>query len=97
MKGVREPIIHTFNKDEALLQNTCFFPKVEKRKNIILIGDSLGDVNMAMGFAYNNIIRIGFLNDQVEENLENFKLAYDIVILGDGSFDYINELLAEII
>jgi len=97
MKGVCEPIIHTFNKDEALLQNSCFFPKIEKRKNIILIGDSLGDVNMAMGFAYNNIIRIGFLNDKIEENLESFKLAYDVVILNDGSFAYINKLLTEII
>ena len=46
---------------------------------------------------YDNLLKIGFLNENVEENLEYYKKAYDIIILNDSSMDYVNDLLKEII
>ena len=60
--GVREPIIHVFNKDETAVKD---FPEIynliKERKNIILIGDSLGDIGMANGFDYQTLISFAFL------------------------------------
>ena len=52
---------------------------------------------MVKGFDYENLIKIGFLNENVEENLESFKANYDVLILNDSSMDYINKLLREIV
>jgi len=94
--GVREPIIHSYNKDETLIQNFPFFSEIKNRRNVILLGDSLGDVGMVEGFEYDNLLKIGFLNGRVEENLESFKKVYDVIILGDSSFAFINRLFKEI-
>ena len=68
-----------------------------KRKNIILLGDSIGDLGMVEGFNYKNIIKIVFLNENIKEKLENQKKVYDVLILNDGSFEYVNKLLKDII
>ncbi|MBS3155976.1 hypothetical protein J4413_01960 [Candidatus Woesearchaeota archaeon] len=54
--AVKEPIIHGMNKDETILHNLPFFNEIKHRKNIILLGDSLGDPDMVTGFNYENII-----------------------------------------
>ena len=36
--------------------------KVDHRKNFILLGDILADVNMVSNISYDNLICIGFLN-----------------------------------
>jgi len=56
--GTREPLIHTFNKDETIIKNFPIYEKIKNRKNIILLGDSLSDIHMANGCNYQNIIRI---------------------------------------
>jgi hypothetical protein len=48
------------------------------------------------GFEYDHLIKIGFLNDKVEENLEHYKKAFDVVLTGDASMAYVNELLNEV-
>lgn len=95
--GVRQPIIHSFNKDETLLPDFPFFSEIADRRNVILLGDTIGDIGMAGGFSYKNLLKIGFLNTQIKENLPFFKQAYDVIILNDGSFDFINKLFKEII
>jgi 5'-nucleotidase len=51
---------------------------------------------MIKGFDYNNLIKIGFLNENIEENLEHYKYNFDIVILNGYTMDYINVLLREL-
>lgn len=94
--GVNEPLMHPFNKDETLIHNFPFFAVIKNRHNVILLGDSSGDVGMVEGFEYDNLLKIGFLNGRVEENLESFKQVYDVIILGDSSFAFINQLFREI-
>jgi cytosolic 5'-nucleotidase 3 len=87
--GVREPIIHTFNKNYSAVKNLDFFGAVRERKNVILLGDGEGDAEMVQGFDYDNIIKIGFLNEGVAVDLKKFKNSYDVLVLNDGSMDYV--------
>ena len=55
-----------FNKHDGALRNTEYFKQVKDNCNIVLLGDSLGDLNMADGVPnVENILKIGFLNDKV--------------------------------
>lgn len=94
---VKEPIIHGMNKDETAIKNFPVFDVIKDRKNVILLGDSLGDVGMIEGFNYANLIKIGFLNENIKENLDQYKKNYDVLILNDSPMGYVNELLKEII
>ena len=95
--GIKEPIIHVFNKGEISIQNFPAFDKIRGKENVILLGDSLGDVDMAEGFDYKEIIKIGFLNEEIDKNLEEYKKNFDVVITGDGDFSYVNQLMSEIL
>ncbi|MFA5061852.1 MAG: haloacid dehalogenase-like hydrolase [Patescibacteria group bacterium] len=95
--GVQEPIIHGMNKDETAIQNFPVFQTIKNRKNVILIGDSQNDVGMVEGFDYKNLIKIGFLNTKVDEHLPAYKEIYDLIILNDGTFAEVNNLLKQIL
>lgn len=88
-----KPLIHTFNKTETILKNFPVNKLVENRKNVILLGDSTGDVGMIDGFDYNNLLKIGFLNYEVEKNLQEFKNAFDVILTHDAPMDYIYKIL----
>src|SRR3989344_312020 len=69
----------------------------KNRKNVLLLGDSLGDIGMINGFDYANLIKIGFLNEKIDEHLEIYKKNFDVIITDDNSMNYVNKLLKEII
>ena len=48
-------------------------------------------------FYYKNLIKIGFLNEEIDKLKDIYKKSFDAVILNDGSMDYVNKLLKEII
>ena len=50
---------------------------------------------MIHGFDYEGLIKIGFLNYAAEENLENYKDSYDAIVMNDGSFNFVNDLIKE--
>ena len=84
--------IHMFNK-KAPNQDG-----LEERKNIVLIGDSLGDVRMADGIEdINVVLSIGFLNKNVEANLSEYKRCFDIVLVDDQTMDFPLALLEDIL
>ncbi len=95
--GVKEPIIHVANKDETVIRETPVFDLIKDRRNVILLGDSPDDIKMASGLDYDNIIKIGFLNENQEENLEAYKRAFDVVIRNDSGMGYVNSLLLDIL
>lgn len=95
--GVKEPIIHLLNKYETVIQNYPVFETIRERKNVLLLGDGVDDLGMVEGFDYNHLLTVGFLNDNVKENLARYQEAFDVVIPNDGSMDYVNKLLGGII
>ncbi|GMT08032.1 hypothetical protein PENTCL1PPCAC_30206, partial [Pristionchus entomophagus] len=46
VSGFREPLIHTFNKNGA---EEHFYEEMRQRDNVILKGDSMGDLHMDVG------------------------------------------------
>lgn len=95
--AIKRPIIHNMNKNGNLLKALPIFGEIKNRKNILLLGDSLDDIKMAENLDYDNLIKVGFLNEKVEENLELYKQSFDVIILNDSSLEYVNDLLKEVI
>ncbi len=62
--------------------------KIDNRKNIILLGDILPDVNMAQNLTNENMIAIGFLNrpKKIKDDIKRYLTKFDIVIINDGSW-----------
>uniref|UniRef100_A0A669CIM5 5'-nucleotidase n=1 Tax=Oreochromis niloticus TaxID=8128 RepID=A0A669CIM5_ORENI len=68
LKAFKGELIHIYNKKEGALLNTGHFQELRTRTNVLLLGDSLGDLNMADGVQdMENILKIGFLNDKVSK------------------------------
>ena len=92
-----DKLIHSFNKNEQEIHDTPYFQSILHRPNVILLGDSLGDVGMIGGMKnLKQILRIGFLNRSTPAKLEVYKNTYDIVICDDQTFDLPNVLLKAI-
>ncbi|DAZ95233.1 TPA: hypothetical protein N0F65_003468 [Lagenidium giganteum] len=93
-------VIHCFNKNASVLLGTEFWKQcqMEKRHNILLLGDTIGDTAMANGLEFNEdeIIRVGFLNLHVEDSLEEFVNAYDVVLTNDASLRSVELLLHQL-
>ncbi|ELT97986.1 hypothetical protein CAPTEDRAFT_162279 [Capitella teleta] len=96
--GFKGEIIHIYNKNENAIHESDYFEKLQHRENIILMGDSLGDLNMADGASDSaDILKIGFLNDKVEERLNVYKDAYDIVLAADETMDIPNAIIRQVL
>uniref|UniRef100_A0A8B9FGQ2 5'-nucleotidase n=1 Tax=Amazona collaria TaxID=241587 RepID=A0A8B9FGQ2_9PSIT len=92
------PLIHTYNKNNSVLQGTECFQQLSTRTSIILLGDSMGDLTMADGVpSVESILKIGFLNDKVEEQRGKYLDAYDIVLERDETLDVANGILRYIL
>ncbi|TSN21179.1 Cytosolic 5'-nucleotidase 3A [Bagarius yarrelli] len=98
LKGFKGELIHMYNKHDGALRNTEYFKQLKDNSNIILLGDSLGDLNMADGVPnVENLLKIGFLNDRVEERLEKYLDSYDIVLVKDETLEVPNSILQKIL
>uniref|UniRef100_A0A4W4HNR4 5'-nucleotidase n=1 Tax=Electrophorus electricus TaxID=8005 RepID=A0A4W4HNR4_ELEEL len=96
LQDFKGELIHVYNKREGALLNTQHFQEIQSRHNVMLLGDSLGDLTMADGVQdLQNILKIGYLNDKVEERKQSYLDSYDIVLERDESMD-VNSLLREI-
>ncbi|XP_027622653.1 cytosolic 5'-nucleotidase 3A isoform X2 [Tupaia chinensis] len=98
LKGFKGELIHVFNKHDGALKNTEYFNQLKDNSNIILLGDSQGDLRMADGVAnVEHILKIGYLNDRVDELLEKYMDTYDIVLVKDESLDVANSILQKVL
>uniref|UniRef100_A0AAV2KDN2 5'-nucleotidase n=1 Tax=Knipowitschia caucasica TaxID=637954 RepID=A0AAV2KDN2_KNICA len=87
-------LIHIYNKREGALLNTGHFRELRARPNVLLLGDSLGDLTMADGVqAMENILKIGFLNDKVEDRRQTYMDSYDIVLIQDETLEVPNAIV----
>ncbi|KAK5616917.1 5'-nucleotidase, cytosolic III [Crenichthys baileyi] len=94
LRAFKGELIHIYNKREGALLNTGHFEELRSRCNVLLMGDSLGDLNMADGVQdMKNILKIGFLNDKVEERKKSYLDSYDIVLVNDESLEIPNAVL----
>ncbi|CAI5711919.1 unnamed protein product [Peronospora destructor] len=96
--GFDGTLIHSLNKNASALVETDFWKQcqLEKRPNILLLGDSLGDSNMANGLEFKEEVRIGFLNDGAEQKLDMYLQHFDVVLTNDSSLLPVELLLHQI-
>jgi len=86
-------IIHALNKNEYKLEGHDYEKEMKDKKNVILLGDTIGDANMADGIKHDLVLKIGFLNENVEELKDEYLKHYDLLILNDGTMEEINTIL----
>ena len=95
LKGEESELIHMYNKAETVRKRS---EEASERKNVIVLGDSLGDLHMAAGVKDPNVVlTIGFLNNNIESSLETYKENFDIVLVDDQTMSFPNSLLGEIL
>ena len=82
--GFCEPVIHSFNKARHASTPRCY---------VLLLGDTIEDAQMVNDVDADSVIRVGFLNEAVQENRATYLRAYDIVICNDASLAPVIELL----
>lgn len=80
--GFSDPLLHMFNKTAA------FFPEATSQlvsgyECCLLLGDGIGDVTMAEGLAVQEL-KVGFLNEKVDERLPKYLESFHIVVTGDA-------------
>jgi HAD superfamily hydrolase (TIGR01544 family) len=87
--GFSDRIVHTMNKRKQLQELEEDFSK----PNLIVLGDHLQDAYVAARIHTNVQLKIGFLNRIKEKELENYKAAFDLIVLDDGSFESVVDIL----
>lgn len=96
MLRATEPIIHSMNKHETEIENQPYFKHIEHRPNVILLGDSIGDLGMIQGFASKNLLKIGFLNEVSDASISQFTQHFDVVLLNDPPMDFVLNTLQKV-
>ena len=83
LESFSEPLLHMFNKNIAVIpepmqslipQATCG----------LLLGDGVGDLTMAEGAVIGCLLKIGWLNEKVDERLQQYVDGFDVVVTHDG-------------
>lgn len=83
--GISENVIHSLNKNEVAIPSNVK-EVIKNRQNIILLGDSISDVRMVENRDNNNVLKIGFLEEKIEENMKYYEEQFDIVCIDNTSF-----------
>ena len=66
---------------------------IKDKKYILLLGDIPDDVNMVSKEKLNHTITIGFLEENIESNLERYNKTFDIVLTNNASFKDVLEII----
>lgn len=66
---------------------------IKTKDYALLFGDIVDDVNMVSKDKLNSTITVGFLDKNIEENLELYKSTFDIVLTDNSSFQEIEDVI----
>lgn len=90
--GIGENIIHSLNKNEVSLP-TSITDKLKNRNQVILLGDQVSDLKMVDKNAHDNVLTIGFVANDCENQLDFFKEYFDIVCDKNNDYYDVKKLL----
>lgn len=90
-------IIHSANKAIKNKLPSFLAKRVKDRPYKILMGDLKEDINMVEEKEWNTTLKIGILENQIEENLKFYQDVFDIVLTGeDASFKILEDLIQDL-
>lgn len=92
--GFTGKLIHVFNKNESAVEDEDFKKLLVDKDVVIVIGDSLGDLGMSAGIPHSLKLTIGYLNHDQELLMDAYAAAFDIVVLGDSSLDFVRLIVS---
>ena len=84
--GISNNVIHSLNKNEVSLPNEIK-KLIENRKNIILLGDSISDIRMARESVRKEALKIGFLEEKIEDNKPYYLENFDVVCTNNTGYN----------
>lgn len=87
-----EKIMAASNKDYSRVPKEIR-EKLDKKQNVLLCGDVIEDINMIEKEKLHRTLTIGFLDYNVNTNLDIYNEKFDIVLAGEESFNKIREIL----
>lgn len=90
--GIKEQIVHSANKNGTALKD---LPELSGKENFLVLGDGADDLAVTEGLSCKEVLSVLFFN-KVKNNLEAYRSAADVVISGDGTLSYVNEVLEKI-
>lgn len=90
--GVSDRVIHSLNKNEVSLPDEIK-KIIGNRKNIILLGDSIADIKMAREDARKDALKIGFLEERVDENRPHYEEQFDVVCTNNTGYNELSQKL----
>lgn len=93
--GMRENIIHSLNKNEVNLPKNIK-EKIKLRKNVILLGDNISDIKMINKEKRKEAFKIGFLEENIDENIDKYKENFDLICVNNKDFFELNDYLEKI-
>lgn len=84
--GIIGNVTHSLNKNEVNLPSKIS-ELIKYRPNIILLGDNISDVKMAKEKDRERTLKIGFLDEKIEENRKHFEDNFDIVCTDNTGYE----------
>lgn len=93
IKEYEGKLIHTLNKTMEGKLTHQFIEKIKNREYRLLLGDFIEDKKMVPSEEWEKTISIGFLDKNIQENLEVYTKNFDIVLTGnDATFENVKAL-----
>ena len=98
VQGLSSPLVHALNKNlttaAALYPGTDFTSK----RNCVVIGSSPEAVGCTHGLECEEVLSIGFMKLTADfmERFPAYLESFDVVVLGDGSLGYVNDILQQV-
>lgn len=90
--GVGKNIIHSLNKNEVSLPDNISL-KLKNRKQVILLGDQISDLNMVQKDRHDLVLSVGFITDECKDKLDVLKANFDIVCQENDDYYKLKDLL----
>nr|GMD50746.1 cytosolic 5'-nucleotidase 3 [Ipomoea batatas] len=88
-----EPLHDQFGEDKGMCNEES---SLKQRTNVLLLGDHIGDLGMSDGLNYETRISVGFLNHNIEDSLDSYRKAFDVLYLNDASMDGVVKLASHL-
>lgn len=88
--GVNDNVIHSLNKNEVFLPDNIK-ELIKNRPNAILLGDAISDIRMAKEEARANALKIGFLEEKIEENMHYYRESFDVVCTDNTDYNELSK------